>query len=356
MEPVFVDEDDLQVDTNTYQLRPRSNIKPLKRYELNFTEMYTPETYEEAMNSGDKKQWEQAIHEEFNALKENDVWEVVTLPENKSTIQSKWVFKIKQDDKGNIVKYKARLCAKGCNQREGIDYTETFSPTTRYDSIRVLLAIVVRFKLKLKQVDVKTAFLYGDLTEEIYIQPWLGVGITSNQVCKLKKALYGLKQSPRNWNKKFDYFVKEFGFTQSQANNCLYVYKAKNCLMLLILYVDDGLLMSNNEKLMNQLLSKLNKQFKITTPDVGCYGGLQIEQDKTDGSIFIHQSNYIKQVVQRFNLEDANSLTIPADPHVSLQAVQNDIIANANVPYRVAVGCLMYIAIVSRMNKHSTPH
>lgn len=143
--------------------------KPPKRYELNFVESDVPVTYEDAISCANAKQWKYAIKEEVDALNKNDTWEVVPKPEEKNVIGSKWVFKVKRNSNGQIERYKARLCAKGFSQIQGEDYQETFAPTTRFDTVRIALANAVKEKQIISQFDVKTAFLYGNLTEEIYI-------------------------------------------------------------------------------------------------------------------------------------------------------------------------------------------
>ncbi|KAK9692781.1 Reverse transcriptase (RNA-dependent DNA polymerase) [Popillia japonica] len=140
-------------------LRPRDHIKRPTRYELNFAEIDAPKTFMEAMESDDAAKWKDAIEEELEALRSNETWEVVPRPSSKTPIKSKWVFTTKRSSTGAITRYKARLCAKGYEQKSGIDFKETFSPTVRYDSIRILLAVAAKYKLSLIQFDVKTYHL-----------------------------------------------------------------------------------------------------------------------------------------------------------------------------------------------------
>ncbi|KAM3955568.1 uncharacterized protein ACR2FA_010514 [Aphomia sociella] len=187
----------------TYCLRSRSRQKKPEcmSIEANLIEVIEPVTYEEAVTCNDKEKWQNAIQEELQSHKECKTWKLVERPENKQTVGCKWVFKVKQSV-DNTVKYKARLCAKGYSQQPGIDYEETFSPTVRFDIIRLMLSHAAREKLHIMQFDVKTAFLYGTLKEEIYMDPPPGLE-THGLVCRLIKSLYGLKQSPRCWNQKF---------------------------------------------------------------------------------------------------------------------------------------------------------
>lgn len=159
-------------------------------------------------------------------------------------IDSKWVFKKLKNEEGEIRRFKARLCARGFMQEKNIDYTETFSPVVRYDSLRVLLAIAASKNLEIAQF-VQTAFLYGTLDEEIYMEIPEGINMDKEtreeQVCRLVKSLYGLKQSPRCWNQKFSSFLQEFRFQETSADKCIFVGEVNGETVYLALFVDDGL-------------------------------------------------------------------------------------------------------------------
>ena len=246
-EPDIVDISKVNDNAKKYSLRSRDSIKLPIRYEANLADVYIPQTFEQAIQSDEKDKWNKAISEEVSALAKNETWDVVPLPKDKKAINSRWVFSVKPSENGNSPRFKARLCAKGYTQEKGIDYTDTFSPTVRYDSIRILLAIAVQRKLKIKQFDVKTAFLNGHLREEVYMLPPEGINIESGMVCRLKKALYGLKQASRQWNERFDQFLKSIGFIQSNADRCVYQRTFNNTKIFLTLYVDDDLFMGEDE-------------------------------------------------------------------------------------------------------------
>ena len=148
----------------------------------------------------------QAMQEEMESLQKNHTYDLVELPKGKKALKNKWVFKIKKDGSGTIIKYKARMVVKGFLQKKGVDFSEIFSPVVKMTSIRVFLGLAASLNLELEQLDVRTAFLHGDLDEEIYMEQPEGFEVSGkkNLVCKLKKSLYGLKQAPRQWYKKFD--------------------------------------------------------------------------------------------------------------------------------------------------------
>ena len=156
-----------------------------------------PETFSQAMSCKDSNLRHDAMNDEMNFMKSNRVWDLVELPNGARSISYKWVFKTKRDSLGNIERYKARLVAKGFTQKEGIDYTETFSYVSNKDSLRIIMVLVAHFDLELQQIDVKTAFLNGDIQDEVYIKQPEGFSSSEGEhlVCKLNKSIYGLKQA-----------------------------------------------------------------------------------------------------------------------------------------------------------------
>mgnify|MGYP000544772057 FL=1 len=180
-----------------------------------------PTSFEEAK---DEKKWVIAMQEEMDALAENKTWDLVKLPREKNVVGCKWVYKTKHDSDGNVSRHKARLVAKGYAQMQGVDYDETYAPVAKMATIRTLLAIGAAKGWFLHHMDVKNAFLHGNLEEEVYMcQP---PGFENKKhpefVCKLKKALYGLKQAPRAWHQTIAEFLINIGFKVSKADTSLY--------------------------------------------------------------------------------------------------------------------------------------
>lgn len=182
-----------------------------------------PLNYQDALRSSHRNQWMLAMEKEMCSLKENKTWTLEPLPDNKKAIQCKWVYKIKGNPDGSIEKFKARLVIKGYSQKKGEDYDQTFSPVAKLTTIRVLLTIAATENMVLTQFDVCTAFLYGELEEEIFMRQPEGYEDGTNRVCRLKKSLYGLKQAPRCWNKKFGHFISTQGFKVSEYDPCLFI-------------------------------------------------------------------------------------------------------------------------------------
>ena len=295
------------------------------------------------MKSEKKELWKEAMIDEMNSLHENNTWVLVEKPEEQKVINSKWVF-TKKINSDNSERYKARLVVKGYLQKEGIDYMETFSPVARFDTVRLMLSIAARNNLHLGQFDIKTAFLYGNLKEDIYVKQPEGFHDGTSRVCKLIKSLYGLKQSPRCWTERFTKFFANLGLCQSKANPCFYSYTENDELMLLTIYVDDGLIAASNEFLIDKLLNDLNREFKIiSTKDVKNFLGIEI-CNLYSGGVFIHQGKYIESILERFNMNGANSVSTPIETNWN-EAVSDN---SCKAPYREAVGNLIFLQTVTR--------
>lgn len=304
-----------------------------------------PASYGEAINSKQKEQWISAMNEEFDSLLKNRTWALVDLPSGKKVIDNRWVFKVKMKTDGTVDRYKARLVIRGFTQEYGVDYSETFSPVVKFTSIRTILAIAAQCNLKLKQFDVKTAFLYGELEEDVYMTQPVGYNDGSGKVCKLLKSLYGLKQASRCWNKKFTSFIKQFNFNVSASDPCVFIHSKDGVTIILAIYVDDGLMAASDDECMKPVIDFLNTNFEIKVFEAKCFLGLEIDQ-RPDGTIHIHQSAYARKILERFRMTDSNTVAVPSDPNQVLCA--SDVRSESTFPYREAIGSLMYLAIATR--------
>lgn len=359
-------------------LRSREHIRPPARYDLNLVEYPVPSTFQEAINGPEASKWAEAIKEELEAHERNETWSVVPKVTSKQTIDSKWVFKILRDTNGGVCRFKARLCARGFLQREGVDYSETFSPVVRYDTLRVLLAIITQLELEMVQFDVRTAFLHGKLQEEIHMEVQEGLNVNElvteasksvSVVCKLNKSLYGLKQAPRCWNVKFSSFLRRFNLKETDADKCIFFGNFKGCDVYLALFVDDGIVAAKSTETLKSIIKSLSETFEITVGDCSSFVGLQICQYRVNNTMFVHQNTYTREIIEKFGMKNSKGMCIPADHHNVLCPVESDYEEQNNVPYREAVGSLMSLAVVSRpdiafavnsvsrfLNRHSKCH
>lgn len=323
------------------RLRPRSASTSDDNVDSAMLAIYEPQNFDDAMKSPEKEKWLEAMREEYASLIKNKTWTLVDLPAGEKVIDNRWVYKVKINPDESLERFKARLVAKGFTQKYGINYTETFSPVVRFTSIRSILAVAAKNKMTLKQFDIKTAFLNGELEDNIFMKQPIGFSDGTNKVCKLLKSLYGLKQASRCWNQKFTCFIKDFKFVQSDADPCVFIRKVNGETILLAIYVDDGLLAATNESCFNPVIKFLQKHFEVKEFEAKCYLGLQIEQ-MVDGSIKISQEAYTKRVIERFGMVDAHPVSTPMDNHRVLDTNVNG--KEVIFPYREAVGSLMYLA------------
>ena len=313
-----------------------------------------PSCYQEAMKSPESHKWKAAMSEEMESLRQSHTWELVPLPKGRKLIANRWVFTTKRDRAGNVLRQKARLVAKGFTQRKGIDFQETFAPVIRFESLRMLLAVAAHKRMAMTQFDVKTAFLNGTIEEEIYMSQPEGFEDGTNRVCRLIKGLYGLKQSPRAWNHEADKSLRGLGLKQLKSDPCVYTRLTSNCNLYLALYVDDGLILSDNQSETQKLIKSLKSKFKITLSSGEKYIGLEIDQ-APDGSIVISQEAYVKEVLLRFNMQDCKPIGTPADPSNPLSSdmsprTDDERKEMEKIPYKQAVGALMFLACVSRLD------
>ena len=205
-------------------LRDRKTLTKPARYQTLSAQLMEPTKFQEAISNNNSREWVTAMEEEIKSLHQNNTWDIVERPKDRKTIGCKWVFKIKRNPDNTVSRYKARLVALGYRQQFGIDFSETFAAVSRFESIRLLLAIAAMTCMKIKQFDIKTAFLHGNLTEDIYMEQPDGFSDGNpDNVCKLKKSIYGLKQSPRCWKMKISEILATFGFHQTQNEPNIYV-------------------------------------------------------------------------------------------------------------------------------------
>ncbi|CAD7080035.1 unnamed protein product [Hermetia illucens] len=275
---------------NDRQLRDCANIHRPIRFEIDFTEYNPPNTFQEAMNSGEVENWAEAIQEELDAHEQNETWSTVPRKTDRKPIDSKWLFKVIRDTSGDVYRYKARLCARGFQQKQGLDYTETFSPVVRYDSLRVLLAMVTEQDLELTQFD----------------------------------------------------------FSETEADKCIFRGQVDGVDVFFAFFVDDGLIAAKTSEALESAIKSLKNTFEITIGDGKVFVGVQIERNRVNKTMFLHQEAYVKKILNEFKMVDAKAASIRTDPHAGLVPNDRDDESPSTVPFREAVGSLMFLAVVMR--------
>jgi hypothetical protein len=243
---------------------------------LLFASAEEPTSFKEAEK---EECWRRAMEAEMQLIDENRTWNLVDLPPGHKPIGLKWVFKVKRDEHGVIVKHKARLVAKGYVQRPGIDFTEVFAPVARLESVRVLLAVAAHEGWEVHHMDVKSAFLNGDLQEEVYVAQPEGYVVqgAEHKVLKLKKALYGLRQAPRAWNAKLDSTLLALGFQKSEAEHGVCIRSTREEKLIVGVYVDDLIITRHSG--INKFKVEMKEMFSMS--DLGLlsyYLGLEVQQ------------------------------------------------------------------------------
>ncbi|GJY53568.1 ribonuclease H-like domain-containing protein [Tanacetum coccineum] len=282
----------------------------------------------------------------METLNRNQTWEITDLPKGKRPIGCKWIYKIKYKSNGEIERYKARLVAKGFSQREGIDYDETFYHVVKMSTVRCLIAVVVKNKCPLFQLDVNNAFLYGELEEDVYMKIPEGYASKSNEnkVCKLKKSLYGLKQAPRKWNEKLVGVLSECGFTQSLNDHSLFVKSFDNVFISILVYVDDIIISGNHLNEINMFKSFLSSKFQFKgLGKLKYFLGIKVLEYGND--ICLSQRKYCIELLHEFGMLGCKPTSVPMEPNIVLNfEVNNDDLALNNITgYYKLVGKLIYL-------------
>lgn len=290
-----------------------------------------PNKYEEAIKSDE---WKEAINKELKSHETMKTWTAVDKESDMKLIDSKWIFRTKE----NGIK-KARLVARGCQIKKETDFGENYTPVARISTVRTALVHAVNKSYSIKQFDVPTAYLNGNLEKDVYMKPPDGVELEKNKVLKLNRGLYGLRESGKCWNKRFNDFLEAKGFERSRNDFCLYMNEEKQ--LWLVLYVDDILLIGTEENI--ELVTKeLKNEFK--TKDLGVVNSfLGMEIERNEDILKIRQTKQIDKMLEKFNMTESNTCKTPMAKGFQ---VEGEVVTN--VPYRQLIGGLMYIATTTR--------
>lgn len=309
-----------------------------------------PITLNQARTSPEADKWEEAMKTEMGMLEKMKTFNLVPLPRGRRAIGTKWVYKRKLNPNGTINKYKARLVAKGFAQRKGVDYEATYASVATMASIRMILATCAAKGLEVRQLDVDSAYLNGEMDTEVFmVQP---PGFVDQEhpdyVCKLNKTLYGLKQAGRSWNLLANEYLLELGFKRSSADTCIYVRNTEEGYIIVGLYVDDFIYGGTNLAL-DRFESEMQKRFQVKLLGP-CKHILGIEVKQTAAGIAIHQTGYISKVLEELQMSSCNPSKLPISEGATAALIAN---REGGEPtditeYRSIVGKTMYAMVSTR--------
>lgn len=328
----------------------------------------------EAMSSPESHEWKRAMVDELKSIIKNDTWNLVKRPEDSTVIGCRMILRNKLNPDGTIQRRKARLVAQGFNQQPGIHFNETFAPVTRLGSVRLMISLAARYKMKIQQLDVTTAYLNGFLEEDVYMETpkyldeLLEIIIQTDRdkimvgkaksmlqdlgsegrVCLLKKALYGLRQAGRCWYRRFDQVLRKCHAVPTFADPCFYhIGKGENMLLIAV-YVDDVLIASRDQKAINNIVKDISQHFDIKNLGEVSYC-LGIEFSREGSAITMRQGGYIDEILKKFKMEECNTVSTPMDLSTKLdQETTERSEVEQNLPYREIMGCLTYLATSTR--------
>lgn len=310
-------------------------------------EPYEPKTHRQAKQCPDWPKWENGMKEELAALEDNETWRLVHPPTNCHVLSGRWVYKLKRGPHGEVIRHKARWVVRGFEQVEGLDYVETFASVVKPMSYKALFAMAAAQDLEIEQMDVTTAFLYGKVNEEIYVEQPTGLDDGTRRVCRLNRALYGLRQAPRIWYETIAKFFEEQGLRCIDADYSVFT----DGTTYVALYVDDLLIIGPLIDTINKLKKALSHRFKMV--DLGpChyYLGMEITRDRPRRTLWLSQAGYLDKILLDHKMVDANAVATPMETSLRLTVAEKD---HQSPPsfvkqYQSAVGSLMYAMLGTR--------
>ena len=296
----------------------------------------------EALNDAN---WKKAVTEEMNSFANMGTWELIEASPDVKIYTCLWVLSKKQNGR-----FKARLVIRGCEQKDELDFADVFSPVAQYTSIRLMLSLAASNNMKIITFDIKSAYLHGDLDQVIYMYQPEGFDDGSGRICLLKKNIYGLKKGAKNWNSKISHYFKSIGLENTDDDVCIYYNKDRT--VIISLFVDDGLAIGVSEEVIMDILRGLNKEFEATFDtefkDSLEYLGMQIRKDQS--GIFVNQSSYTEKILKNFDFATVNIASTPMEKGMLTREEDhvNDHLLDRSIPYRQAIGSLLYLSTISR--------
>ncbi|GJT67612.1 putative ribonuclease H-like domain-containing protein [Tanacetum coccineum] len=323
-----------------HNIHPKSQILGDPKSAMQTRSKEEPKKISEALQDDS---WVQAMQEELLQFKLQQVWVLVDLPHGMKVIGTKWVYRNKRDERGVVVRNKARLVAQGYTQEEGIDYDEVFAPVARIEAIRLFLAFASFMGFIVYQMDVKSAFLYGTIDEEVYVSQPPGFVDPDHpkKVYKVVKALYGLHQAPRAWYATLSTFLEKHGYKRGTIDKTLFIKRDKKDIMLVQVYVDDIIFGSTKKSWCDEFEALMKSRFQMSSMgELTFFLGLQVKQNKE--GIFISQDKYVAEILKKFDLVSVKTAITPMETKVALTKDEEAVDVDVHL-YRSMIGSLMYL-------------
>jgi transposase InsO family protein len=313
-----------------------------------------PTSVHDALNGPYSEHWHRAMLEEWESLVKMETFKLADLPPGRAPIGCKWVLTVKRDEAGRVVRFKARLVARGFTQTAGVDYKETFASVVKFSSIRMIFALAAQLDLTVYQVDIKTAFLNGELDETIYMDQPSEFDDGSGRVLDLHRALYGLKQASRAWYQKLRSILEGMGFTRADGDPAVFLWRRGDSVIIIPSWVDDLLGASNDPSAWQEFLQKLRGHVEITDMGVAHYYlGVQVDHDHKSKTLRISQKQYVTDLLEEFGFQDCTPVSTPLPPNIHLTkdmcpSTEAEKTQMRDVPYLRLVGRLMYLMLFTR--------
>jgi len=321
-----------------------------------FTAAEPEPTLQQALNGPNAIEWQEAIDYEISQLEKLNAWKIIDAPACGNIIPCHYVLVTKCGPDSKKLKLRARLVANGQHQQYGLDYSETFAPTSSMTTIRTVLTVAAQHDWEIHQVDIRSAYLHAEVKEDIYMRAPLGYlkPEDKGKVLKLLRSLYGLKQAGFEWSEELAKVFLTIGFTRSQVDQAIYYKKSADEHMVITVSVDDMAVTLKHLAHIERFKSQLHEYFKIS--DLGELSwllGLKVERKRVERTITLSQKAYVKTVLERFHLEDVKATTIPMNTGTVLSTDQSPATHTEfndmhNVPYQHGIGSLMYAATSTR--------
>lgn len=342
------DENEVDADIKFFRQQQQRNAMTAKK---NVGELPDPQTYAEAMRCSDAEEWTEAMLVERQSLEKTGTFKLVhtsEIPEGLIPLKSKWVYKRKLDQNNEVKRYKARLVAKGYLQREGFDFNEKYSAVIKSTSYRILIALAAILGWPVHLMDVVTAFLNGELKEEVYLKPPPGWKLPKDTVWRLQKALYGLKQAPRVWYEKLRARLLEWDFRISPFDPCVFIHDKRE--IILGIWVDDMLIIAKNQEALNYIKTKMVETFEMKDEGLCTqYLGIQIHQ--MENGILLEQRNYVQQILSKFNLTNMAGSNVPMNAGaIKTTSTQEKVDEDFRLEYQRRTGTLNYLTGATRFD------